>query len=336
MSSRRRLSIAAGLPLVLAVFAVSVAAQTQTPTPELPRPILLSPAAEPNVIMACPNNVLAASTQVRLSARASSPDGKPLRYRPWRVSEGRIVGTGENVVWDLSGVGPGTYTAGVEVESEGRRADGNPECESFSTVAVVVQPCQQRAYCPNVSISCPDTVAPGRPVTFTANFSGGTPGVTPTLRWTVPDAPISSGQGTTSIQVDTAGLGGRAITATFEVLGYDLVCSASCAVQVPQPPEARSFDRFGNIPFDDEKARLDNFAIQLQNEPGATGHVVIYPARAERPGTARRRADRIRDYLTMTRGIEPGRVVTHLGGQRDALDIELWIVPDGAEPPQIR
>ena len=33
--------------------------------------------------------------------------------------------------------------------------------------------------------------------------------------------------------------------------------------------DAVRFDEYGNIRFNDEKARLDNFAIQLQNEPGA-------------------------------------------------------------------
>ncbi|HEX7173959.1 MAG TPA: hypothetical protein VF240_01570, partial [Pyrinomonadaceae bacterium] len=291
MSSRRRLSIAAGLPLVLAVFAVSVPAQQQKATSE-PRPPIVSVEADPNVVTVCPDNGSMATTQVRLRARASSPDGNTLRYRPWTVGVGSIVGTGENVVWDLSGVLPGTYTARVEVESG---PDGNPLCEAFATVPVVVRACPPpRPYCPNVSISCPDTVAVGQPVTFTATFSGGTPGVTPTYRWTVSEGSIISGQDTSSIQVGTVGLGGRAITAKVEVLGYNLDCSASCTAQVPELLQARSFDDFSNIPRDDEKARLDNFAIQLQNEPGAAGHVIIYPARAERPGTARRRADRIR------------------------------------------
>jgi len=35
---------------------------------------------------------------------------------------------------------------------------------------------------------------------------------------------------------------------------------------------ARSFDEYGNIKFNDEKARLDNFAVQLQNAPGSQGY----------------------------------------------------------------
>ena len=36
--------------------------------------------------------------------------------------------------------------------------------------------------------------------------------------------------------------------------------------------DAMKFDEYGNIKFNDEKARLDNYAIQLQNEPGAQGY----------------------------------------------------------------
>ncbi len=36
-------------------------------------------------------------------------------------------------------------------------------------------------------------------------------------------------------------------------------------------PPAVKFDEYGNIKFNDEKARLDNYAIQLQNQPGVSG-----------------------------------------------------------------
>ena len=35
-------------------------------------------------------------------------------------------------------------------------------------------------------------------------------------------------------------------------------------------------DGYGNIRFLDEKARLDNFAIQLQNEPKTQGYIIVY------------------------------------------------------------
>ena len=333
MLSGRRTSIVAGLPLALALSVISASAQRQRPTPEPPRPPTVSLDADSQVVTICPDNESMASTRVRLRARATSPDGNTLRYR-WTVSGGRIDGDGPEVTWDLSGAPPGTYTARIDVESG---PPGNPLCNAFTTIPVIVRACPPpRPFCPNVSIYCPDTVTLGQPVTFTANATGGTPGVTPTYRWTVSAGTITSGQGTSSITVDTSGLGGQAITAKVEVLGYELDCSASCTAQVPQPPRPRPFDEFGNIARDDEKARLDTFAIQLQNEPGSRGYVIVYPGPASRAGEAQRRADRAREYLVNTRGIDAGRIVTTVGPQRDAFTVQLWVVPAGAEPPPIR
>src|SRR6185503_8202733 len=107
------------------------------------------------------------------------------------------------------------------------------------------------------------------------NFNQGTPTVSETYNWTVSAGQITSGQGTSSITVDTKGAGGNSITATVEVGGVDPSCNrtASCTVQVGVTRIARKFDEYGNIRFNDEKARLDNYAIQLQNEPTAQGTI---------------------------------------------------------------
>ena len=49
--------------------------------------------------------------------------------------------------------------------------------------------------------------------------------------------------------------------------GYQLDCSATCTVQFPVPLECRKFDEYPTIAYNDEKARLDNFAIALQTIP---------------------------------------------------------------------
>jgi len=96
------------------------------------------------------------------------------------------------------------------------------------------------------------------------------------------------------------------------------------------PPGPTKFDEYGNIRFNDEKARLDNYAIQLQNAPTDQGYIVAYGSCA---GEAQARADRAKDYLVNTRGIDAGRIVTIDGGCRADLAVELWIVPTGATPP---
>jgi hypothetical protein len=157
--------------------------------------------------------------------------------------------------------------------------------------------------------------------------------VTPTYNWSVSAGTITSGQGTSTITVDTTGLGGQSVTATVTAGGFDPSCStaSSCTTNVrPKPEEASKFDEYGNIKFNDEKARLDNYAIALQNKPGSTGTIVVYGS-CEGEGQAR--ADRAKDYLVNTRGIEAGRITTVDGGCASELKVQLWIVPSGATAP---
>jgi hypothetical protein len=174
----------------------------------------------------------------------------------------------------------------------------------------------------------------GEAITYTASV--GQAPANATYNWSVSAGTITSGQGTTTITVDTAGLGGQSVTATVTVGGADPSCSgttASCTTQVrPPKAEARKFDEYGNIRFNDEKARLDNYAIQLQNEPGSTGTIIAYGSCA---GEAQARADRAKDYLVNTRGIEAGRITTVDGGCRADLTVQLWVVPTGADAPQV-
>jgi len=270
------------------------------------------------------------ASTVQLSATATDPDGDTLLYT-YSTTGGRVTGDGPNATLDLTGVAPGTYTVTVEV-------DDGCGCIAFNTTTVTVERCNCKpapvAACPTVDVTCPDTATAGQPVTFTANVEGGTTGVTPTFNWTVSAGTISSGQGTSSITVDTTGVTGT-ITATVEVGGFERNCNVTdtCTTSFPAQPVARKIDEYGNIRFNDEKARLDNFAIELQNDPTAQGYLVCYGGRTGRAGEAQRRCDRAKGYLTSTRGIDASRIVTVDGGFREDLTVELWIVPSGATPP---
>ena len=100
------------------------------------------------------------------------------------------------------------------------------------------------------------------------------------------------------------------------------------------PPNPTKFDEIGEIQRDDEKARFDVFAIELQNSPGAQGYIIGYGGSNKRFGTGAQRAQRARDYVVTTRGIDASRIVTLDGGTRTTGSTQLWLVPPGATPPR--
>ena len=93
------------------------------------------------------------------------------------------------------------------------------------------------------------------------------------------------------------------------------------------------FDEYGNVRFSDEKARLDNFAIQLQNEEKAQGYIIVYAGKKATVAEAQIRANRARDYMINVRGIDPERVKAIDGGFREDFMVQLHIVLEGSEPP---
>jgi hypothetical protein len=280
------------------------------------------PCEEGKMSNSCPTS---ANLSISLTANASDADNDVLLYT-WTVTGGKISGDGKNVGWDLTGSMPGTYTATVSV------SDGSHPAVTGSTTVTIAACPNCVTPCPTVSVSSPDSVEDKAPITFNASV---TPAGNVTYNWSVSAGTISSGQGTSSITVDTNGVGGQTVTATVELGGLDPSCtktaSSSTSVKVPPTlPSCTKFDEYGNIKFNDEKARLDNLAVALQNKPGSTAYIIGYGA-CEGEGLAR--ANRAKDYLVNTRGVDAGRVTAVDGGCRAELWVQLYICEAGATPP---
>lgn len=110
--------------------------------------------------------------------------------------------------------------------------------------------------------------------------------------------------------------------------------TSSRASASTRDPVCRLFDQFGAVNGCDVRARLDNFALELQNDPTAQGYIIVYNgARRTRRNYAQELADASKNYLFSQRGVSPDRIVTVDGGRRQELATELWIVPSGAVPP---
>lgn len=313
--------------IVFTVLLGAMPAAAQKPTAAVASaPLKLNLTSNTTVVSACSDS----ASQVQLTANAVSPDGNPIKYK-WTTTAGTINGEGSQVTWNLAGLKPGYHKASLDIVT----AVSGGECEAFSSVTVLVNACAPvRPVCPAVEISCPTTIGIDQPVTFTSNLSGGTPGITPVYNWTVSAGTIIEGQGTDRIKVDTTGMAGQTIRASLSVDGYNLECAADCAVTIPAPKlTSRRFDEFPDIARNDEKARLDNFGIELQNDPKATAYVIVYPGKSGKRGEVQEHAGRIVDYLVNSRGLDQRRIVTLVGPKRDQLHVELWITPQGAPPP---
>lgn len=183
--------------------------------------------------------------------------------------------------------------------------------------------------CPRVIINCPRALGLAE-TTFTASVVGGQPRQKAVYNWTVSAGTILRGQGTPSIVVSGQGSTEvQAITATVQVKGYDAVCptSASCSSTLIKCPAgsvvvsgAKIFDQYGDINYGDEKARLDNFAIQIQSDPQTRGYIIYYNGNVVR-------ATRAASYLTDIRSVEPYRLRKVPGGSCSDKFMELAIGP---------
>jgi hypothetical protein len=285
------------------------------------------PGGTPGEGIVCPDNMM-----VDVRTTAFDPENDPLIYN-YTVSGGRIVGSGANVQWDLSGVSPGTYTITAGVD------DGCGICGQTQTRTVTVQECPRciTCECPTLTVTGPAGITkPGDVMTFTANVVGG-PAVT--YNWTVNRGTIESGQGTPSIRVRTSMAdAGQNVTATVTLGITDPDCDcgvlqASDLGPVDTIPTAPLIDEFGALRADDVRARLDAFFIELQNNPGHQGYIINYGT--DREIAARERL--INNHITFRR-FDRSRITLVRGGAGqpgETIYTKLYRVPPGADNPPL-
>jgi hypothetical protein len=73
--------------------------------------------------------------QITVEAKAESSDPTDVLTYNYTVSGGKIIGTGANITWDLSGAKPGTYTITAGVDN------GCGVCGTTRTETVIVKEC---------------------------------------------------------------------------------------------------------------------------------------------------------------------------------------------------
>ena len=100
-------------------------------------------------------------------------------------------------------------------------------------------------------------------------------------------------------------------------------------------PNQVRFDDYGDLDFKSETGRLDTFAIALGRAANLKAYIVVYAGKIACPNEAKSRAHRARAYLVNKRGVSPALISAIDGGHRERLSVELYALPQNADPPNI-
>lgn len=157
-----------------------------------------------------------ADIKIEVTTAAKDKENDVLVYQ-YDAADGRIIGQGAKVIWDLTDAQPGTYTIKVSVD------DGSGVRGKSVTRTIVVQRCEcdlgdvPCPTCPSYSIkSTQQSVKAGETIIFYADF--GEYKEPTDYTWTVSGGAIVKGQGTSRIEVETnPEMIGTIVTATIEI-----------------------------------------------------------------------------------------------------------------------
>ena len=189
--------------------------------------------------------------------------------------------------------------------------------------------------CPKIEFQgqAPQMVRDGQPLTFGVNIAGGDPDVAPTIVWNVSAGSIRDGQGTRRIEVDSTGAGtDRQIIADVWVGGFAPECSNQATIAVKVVGHAIKIDEFGSLDTEKENEKLAEIAAAVAQSSDNV-YVIAYSGRSSVRGFASTALRRIKTQLTNV-GVQAQRIGNIDGGFREEAAYEVWIVPEGADPPR--
>lgn len=74
--------------------------------------------------------------------------------------------------------------------------------------------------------------------------------------------------------------------------------------------------------------------FELENDPKKSSYIIVYAGRKSKKDEAKIVASRMKDYLINKRGVSPSRIEAIDGGYREKPSLDIWLVPEGKEPPK--
>ncbi len=194
------------------------------------------------------------------------------------------------------------------------------------------------------SINCPKIVVlgpagitvQGESMTFSVELSGPQIIGNPDYKWSVSRGSIAGGQGTRSIIVDTGGAGdGVNVTATVTVQGVLPGCTNTAYETAPIEASIACglpADDYEKVPWNVEKARLDNVMIQLNNNPGTRLFIYLRITADESFDETHKHAGKmIRHLLSRNKEFDAGRVMFVMSVDDNGHSTIFDLVPEGVK-----
>ncbi len=297
-----------------------------------------------------------AGDQVPLRARLSEAPNSQKQYA-WTSSSGQIIGQGEEVLFDTTGLTPGDYHITAQVSYRSSGVCGG-DCTAYDSKTIRVSSCPPLTICflsPELKVT-PETstVQPGEAVALsTSGPEGGQGYGSLTYVWRS-SAGMIFGQGPQA-RLDTTGVAPETrIEVTVTVLSEVGECAAKGSARVvmaapPAPP--RSYELAPCLTFKHNSARVDNAckyvltdaARALQADARARLVITAFHHSTEAAAIAAARGKNVRDRLldgSLGIKVDAHRMIVRDGGlTKDGRQIQLTFVPDGASlpdgPPEI-
>ena len=171
----------------------------------------------------------------------------------------------------------------------------------------------------------------GETVTFTANVNEEDESFV--YNWSVSDGTIVEGLGTPVVKViTTPEEAEKEITVTVELKNFPSNCvnKASQKAFVSRGnADPIVADEYGKLSDRDEKARLDNIAIQLKQNKEFKAYFIIYLPKKNLSEIAKKHISKIKNHLVKNQKISEDRIVVFTN-EADVMRTRIYFVPAGA------
>lgn len=185
--------------------------------------------------------------------------------------------------------------------------------------------------CPTITLtSSPTMVTAGEFILYSVHLSEEAKQYKIKYYWVVEEGEIISGQGTPTVKIKTIL---DSLNVTVEIQGLPQSCPNTFSDGfVIDRPHSISIEEFSISVTQIDKAKLDNLASYLINNPTSTGYIFEYFKKKTSQRAIKQKSQRIIDYLVRTKEIEKNMIVL----QNISADKNLtrfFAVPQGAMPP---